>query len=104
MPELLQCAESASFCRGHLEGISEYIGEVDFRKVSDEITLKKRLLKNDVLIHGDYCLPNIILRDWKLGGFIDLGESGIGDRHYDLAWGLWTLNKNLQSQKFGQRF
>lgn len=28
------------------------------------------LLKKDVLLHGDYCLPNIILNDWKFSGYI----------------------------------
>ena len=41
----------------------------------------------DVLLHGDYCLPNLIMRDFQLEGFIDLGYGGIGDLHYDLYWG-----------------
>ncbi len=48
-----------------------------------------RYLVRDALIHGDYCLPNIILDNWKLSGFIDLGNGGIGDRHIDILWGIW---------------
>ena len=61
-------------------------------------------LKSEALIHGDYCLPNIILRDWKFSGFIDLGNGGIGDRHIDLVWGVWTLNYNLKTTAWTDRF
>ncbi len=61
-------------------------------------------LKRDVLIHGDYCLPNIILKDWKLSGYIDLGNAGIGDRHMDILWGIWTLNFNLKTTAYTERF
>ena len=61
-------------------------------------------LKNDTLLHGDYCLPNILLRDWQFSGFIDLGTGGIGDRHIDLFWGVWTLFFNLKTDAWGERF
>lgn len=64
----------------------------------------RSLLKNEVLLHGDYCLPNIILDDWNFSGFIDLGNGGVGDRHVDLFWGIWTLNFNLGTNKFRERF
>ena len=62
------------------------------------------LLKRDVLLHGDYCLPNVILKDWKFSGYIDLGNGGIGDRHIDVAWGIWTLNFNLGTTEYSERF
>ncbi len=61
-------------------------------------------LKTDTLIHGDYCLPNIILDKWQLGGLIDLGQSGVGDRHIDLYWCLWSLHYNLKTDKYTDRF
>ena len=63
-----------------------------------------RLLKNDILIHGDYCLPNIMLDNWKFSAFIDVGSGGIGDRHMDLYWGCWSLNFNLKDSRWCSRF
>lgn len=62
------------------------------------------LLKSDTLIHGDYCLPNIMLDDWRFSGFIDLGDGGVGDRHIDLFWGIWSLAFNLKTDKYSERF
>ncbi len=62
------------------------------------------LLKNEVLLHGDYCLPNIMLKDFKVSSFIDIGNGGIGDRHIDLFWGAWTLVFNLGTDAYCDRF
>lgn len=62
------------------------------------------LLQNEVLLHGDYCLPNIILLDWRLSGYIDLGSGGLGDRHIDVLWGIWTLKYNLGTWLYTDRF
>jgi kanamycin kinase len=61
-------------------------------------------LKNDTLLHGDYCLPNILLDNWRFTGFIDLGAGGIGDRHIDLFWGVWSLFFNLKTNAWKDRF
>lgn len=57
-----------------------------------------------VLLHGDYCLPNIMLDNWRLSKFIDLGNGGVGDRHIDLFWGAWTLWFNLKTDEYRDRF
>lgn len=62
------------------------------------------LLKTDTLLHGDYCLPNIMLDNWRFTGFIDLDTAGIGDKHVDLFWGMWSLHFNLKTDKYCQRF
>ncbi len=63
-----------------------------------------RSLENNVLMHGDYCLPNIMLNDWKFSGFIDLINGGVGDRHIDVLWGIWTLKYNLKTAEYSERF
>ena len=62
------------------------------------------LLKSDTLLHGDPCLPNIILKDWKFSGFIDLGGGGIGDKHVDIFWAIYTLKFNLKTDRYRERF
>ena len=69
-----------------------------------EIQQNGKYLKSEVLLHGDYCLPNVMLDNWNFSGFIDLGCGGIGDRHIDLFWGAWTLFFNLKTDAYFDRF
>lgn len=61
-------------------------------------------LSDRVLLHGDYCLPNIMMQNGAVTAFIDVGNGGVGDRHIDLFWGVWTLEYNLKTPRYGTRF
>ncbi len=74
------------------------------KEAFDALQKGKNALKNEVLLHGDYCFPNVMLDDWRLSGFIDVGNGGIGDRHIDLFWGAWSLGFNLGTDKYRERF
>jgi len=47
-----------------------------------------------VLVHGDYCLPNVLVEDGELSALVDVGGAGLGDPLVDLAAGVWTLQYN----------
>ena len=48
-----------------------------------------------VLSHGDYCLPNIFLKDGAVSGFLDLGRCGISDPYADIALCWRSLRDNF---------
>lgn len=93
--------KTGNYDRSHFPDSFGYRSAEEAYKVLQE---GKGALKNEVLIHGDYCLPNIMLDDWRLSGFIDVGNGGVGDRHIDLFWGTWTLWFNLHTNEYYDRF
>lgn len=67
-----------------------------FHTVKDDI--------GNTLIHGDFCLPNILIYRNKVSGFIDLGDSCFDDPWIDYAWALWSLEYNLQTNYYNEIF
>lgn len=61
-------------------------------------------LRQDTLIHGDFCLPNVILEQGRFSALIDLGLAGAGDRHIDLYWAVWTLRHYLKTGRYTDEF
>ena len=60
-----------------------------------EDLLRRRPSAEDlVLSHGDYSLPNVIVADGEVSGFVDLGAAGVGDRYRDLALAARSLSYN----------
>ncbi len=66
--------------------------------VHEAVSLLERTRPSSEILtvcHGDYCLPNILLENWKPTGFIDLGELGVADRWWDIAVASWSVTWNL---------
>lgn len=94
------------FRTGQYDG-SAFPDNWGYRSAKEAIAAVERtapMLKADTLIHGDFCLPNVMLHNWRFSGLIDLGAAGAGDRHMDLHWGIWSLGFNLKTNAYRDRF
>ena len=75
--------------------------------LKDPIKLAKLLAKamkmvhfekdGKVLIHGDFCLPNILVKDDKIVGIIDTCHTEFNDPWIDYAWCIWSYEYNLET-------
>lgn len=57
-----------------------------------------------VLSHGDFCLPNVFFENGKVTGYIDLGDTGIGDRWRDIALCYRSLKHNFDGSFGGKEY
>lgn len=57
-----------------------------------------------VLSHGDFCLPNVFIKDWEISGFLDFGMTGIADRYQDIALCFRSLKSNLEGKYGGATY
>lgn len=53
-----------------------------------------------VLSHGDYCMPNVLIKNDRISGFIDLGDCAVSDKWKDISMCYISL-KNNYSGYFG---
>ncbi len=66
---------------------------------------KGNLLETNACIHGDACLPNVILKDPQtFSCFIDWGLAGYSDKHIDIFWAIWSIKYNLKNDKYIEIF
>ena len=84
-------------------GISQENLEVENKNLTpEELYIKLMSLKpkknENVFIHGDYCLDNIIIKNKRLNGVIDVGRGGIGDKYKDIALAVRSI------KRFGEEY
>lgn len=60
-----------------------------------ELEASANFREDPVVCHGDYCLPNVIIDEGAVVGYVDLGELTVADRWWDLAVGAWSVTWNL---------
>lgn len=65
---------------------------------------KNRPTEEPVLSHGDYCLPNILVKENKLSAFIDMGRSGVADKWLDIAICYRSLKHNYDGTYTGEAY
>jgi aminoglycoside phosphotransferase len=64
----------------------------DARLLLAELQAQRPRLSNDLTFcHGDYCLPNVIIRRAQVLGVIDWSLGGYADRRFDLATALFSM-------------
>lgn len=61
-----------------------------------EYLRNNRPKEEPVLVHGDYCLPNIFFAKDEISGYLDLGNCGIGDKWKDIALAVRSIRHNLE--------
>jgi aminoglycoside phosphotransferase len=68
----------------------------DARRVANDLRAWWPRVTTDLAFcHGDYCLPNVLVRRGAVVGVIDWSRGGYADRRFDLATGLFNLRYNL---------
>ena len=74
----------------------ETFGEGGFKDAEELLSWLKENKPSyePVLSHGDFCLPNVFIKDGKLSGLIDLGNTGTGDKWMDIALCYRSLKHN----------
>lgn len=61
-----------------------------------EVSIPAPRAEHVVVCHGDACNPNFLIGDdGEVSGFVDLGRTGVADRHADLAPAVLSLGWNF---------
>lgn len=70
------------------------------RDLYDELIATRPTEQALVFVHGDYCLPNILIDPDRIviTGFIDWGSAGVSDPYVDLALAARSITRNLGAQ------
>ncbi len=80
--------------RGLIHPARDFHTEFAHLSVEGALAQLERLVpreKTRVVCHGDWCAPNLLLENWAVTGYVDLGELGVADPWWDLAVGSWSV-------------
>lgn len=90
--------EEASFnIENNLVDMDDWEKDNRFQTPMDLLLYLKENRPKDAVLsftHGDYCLPNILAKDGKISGFIDLGRAGVSDIYQDIALCVRSIKHN----------
>ncbi len=89
---------------GEISPVAALCGINSFEDAVNIVKNTPFLLKCDTLIHGDFCLPNVMTDDEENITLIDFAYSGMGDPHIDLYWAVWSLWYNFKDIKWAEKF
>jgi aminoglycoside phosphotransferase len=89
--------------------LNDRVDETDFdaprrgRSAQDlyaELLATRPTESTPVFVHGDYCLPNILIDPDRMAitGFIDWGSAGVSDGYTDLALAARSITYNLGAE------
>jgi aminoglycoside phosphotransferase len=82
-----------------------FVDEGDFDKhnqgrtaenIYHELIEEKPGTEDLAFTHGDLCLPNFLISDGEITGFIDLDRGGVADRYQDIALFLRSFALNME--------
>lgn len=81
-------------------------GGVDPRALLEEMVCRPAHFEHDLVFgHGDYCLPNALVRDNTIAGVVDWSAGGYADRRFDLAMAGWSImHHNLRDTEYRDTF
>ena len=65
-------------------------------EIYHELISKRPAGEDLVFSHGDYCLPNIFIKDRHVTGFLDLGRAGVSDRWQDISLCIRSMRYNFR--------
>lgn len=102
----------AKFAKARENVKNGLVDETDFDKdrigknaeqIYDELRTERPGDEELVFTHGGLCLPNIIVLDNKVAGFIDFDRACVADRYQDIELFLRSFNFNTTVASDGER-
>lgn len=64
----------------------------------DVLVTRRHEPEDLVFTHGDYSMPNVVVDDGQVAGFLDVGAAGVADKYRDLATAAKSIVRNVGSQ------